>query len=144
MKFTKIDYSFFLKLLGAFLFLALSQTSTAVGRQVQNKLIKVQMLTTKKKSRELGRSSVDTSINKIEGKVVDSQTKEPLPAAIVVIKGTVIAASTDTSGNFNLGIPDNLVNRKIVLIISLVGYVRKEFPVKWKNLQSQKDFLLTK
>ena len=60
MKYAKTNYSFFLKLLCGFLFLALSKTPVAVGRQIQNNLIEVQKLTNKNKSRELGMSSVDT------------------------------------------------------------------------------------
>ena len=96
------------------------------------------------KIKELEKTSSDTPINnKIQGRVVDSETKDFLTGATVVIKGTNIATSTDTEGNFYLVIPESLWNRKMVLTISLVGYVRKDFVIHKKDRQAKKDFFIT-
>jgi len=49
----------------------------------------------------LARNSVFAAANSnIEGRVLDAQTKSPLPGANVMLKGTSLGAATDLSGRF--------------------------------------------
>jgi TonB-linked SusC/RagA family outer membrane protein len=65
----------------------------------------------------------------LNGKVVDSGTREPLPGATVMVKGTAIGAVTSIEGTFSIGIPDE----SATLIFSFVGYTTQEIPVKGKQ-----------
>jgi len=56
---------------------------------------------------------------------VTSQTGETLPGVTVVVKGTTTGASTDVNGKFSLSVPSN----DAVLIISSIGFTRKEVPI---------------
>lgn len=70
--------------------------------------------------------------SQITGKLLDSQTKEPLIGATVTIKGTTTAASASLTGSFKITIP---APGTAVLVISYVGYVPKEISVtSSKNL----------
>lgn len=109
-----------------------------------NKVLKTSNFKYTLKVEEIKTIFADTSINIIEGSVVDSETKEFLPGASVIIKRTVRGTSTDAEGNFYLVIPENLLKLKIVLVISTVGYKRKEFPVNIKDIHIKKNFLMTK
>lgn len=52
----------------------------------------------------------------IKGKVISASTKEAIPGATVVQKGTTIGALTDVNGNFSISIP-----KGSTLLISFVG-----------------------
>ena len=63
---------------------------------------------------------------KIRGKVIDVSSKEPLFGASLIIEGTSIGSSTDFEGEYLiLQAPAG----KHLLIVSYVGYKRKEIPV---------------
>lgn len=64
----------------------------------------------------------------VKGKVVDS-TGEPLIGVSVVIKGTTMGNVTDLDGNFSI---ENVADDN-VLVLSYVGYLPQEIPVKGKN-----------
>ena len=55
------------------------------------------------------------------GKVVDSETNEPLPGATVVIKGTQNGTTTDFDGLFSISAADSST-----LVISFIGYGTQE------------------
>jgi len=55
----------------------------------------------------------------VSGKVLDVDTKEPIPYAVVKVKGTDKYTSTDTQGNFKV---NGLCSQKNTLIISCIGY----------------------
>ena len=62
--------------------------------------------------------------NTISGKIVDSETGEPLPGAYVQIKGTNTGTVTDLEGNYSISAsPDD------VLVISFVGFESQELTV---------------
>jgi TonB-dependent receptor len=63
----------------------------------------------------------------ISGVVSDLSSKESLPYASVVIKGTVIGMTTDMDGNFRFS---NLQAGDYILQVSYVGYGTKEVSVK--------------
>jgi len=56
---------------------------------------------------------------KIAGKVVDKETKEPLPGASVIIQGTTLGAATDASGNYVIL---NVPAGTYTVVASYVGY----------------------
>tara|TARA_R110001592_G_scaffold307299_2_gene580606 strand:- start:103093 stop:105558 length:2466 start_codon:yes stop_codon:yes gene_type:complete len=55
----------------------------------------------------------------VEGTVLDFETREPVPFATLVFKGTSIGAITDFEGKFVI---KNSINPKDTLIISCIGY----------------------
>lgn len=59
---------------------------------------------------------------KIEGRIVDDQTGEPLPGASVVIKDRNKGTISDINGNFTIEVssPDD------ILLVSFVGYAPQE------------------
>lgn len=64
----------------------------------------------------------DSIKNRITGKLVEEDSREPIPNVIVGIKGTVIIAKTDSLGNFEILVPENYPNNEITLILPNVGY----------------------
>ena len=58
----------------------------------------------------------------IKGKVVDSQTKEPVIGATVQIPGTSIGTATEADGSFVLSTPEKSVNVEVIYI----GYVTQK------------------
>jgi hypothetical protein len=65
-----------------------------------------------------------------EGVVLDAQTHQPIPGAIVMLQGTSSGVSTDEHGKFVL--PISSAQAKITLLISFVGYetVKKELDLR--------------
>jgi len=73
----------------------------------------------------------DSSVNQItvSGSVTDAKGT-PIPGATVMVKGTHDGASTDENGHFSLaGVRPNAV-----LVISSVGFEKREVPVKGKTI----------
>lgn len=62
---------------------------------------------------------------KISGKVLDSDSKEPLVGVYVVIKASQMGTVTDLDGNFNIDLPDG----SDILVFSYVGYQTQEIKV---------------
>lgn len=63
----------------------------------------------------------------ITGKIIDEGTKEFLPGANILIKGTVNGTATDTKGEFSL---KTKAKFPFILVISSVGFQTQEFEVK--------------
>ncbi|MBX0291842.1 TonB-dependent receptor [Hymenobacter sp. HSC-4F20] len=59
----------------------------------------------------------------VSGRVTQSNG-DPLPGVTVIVKGTTIGTTTDGDGRFSLNVPENST-----LIVSYVGFTRKEVPV---------------
>jgi len=68
--------------------------------------------------------------NTVKGIVADALTKEPLPGASVMIKGSSDAASTNADGRFNIK-----VNRNdgFTLVFTYIGFNRREVEVRLKD-----------
>ncbi|MEP4532803.1 MAG: SusC/RagA family TonB-linked outer membrane protein [Cyclobacteriaceae bacterium] len=62
---------------------------------------------------------------KIEGRVVDQNTKEGLPGVTILIKDTDNGTTSDFDGNFSL----NLESKDRTLVFSFIGYLAKEVKV---------------
>ncbi len=77
----------------------------------------------------------------LKGKVQDADSKDPLPGASVLVKGTSIGASTDLNGNFMI---NNIPVGEQTLIVSYVGYIADTGSVSISSGQTVvKDFYLT-
>jgi hypothetical protein len=63
----------------------------------------------------------------ISGKVIDRETKDPMPFASVYIKGKSIGTVTNLYGEFDFHIPDEYRNE--ILVTSMLGYSNFESPV---------------
>ncbi|MCF8424851.1 MAG: carboxypeptidase-like regulatory domain-containing protein [Bacteroidia bacterium] len=86
--------------------------------------------------------TTDSLKNIVKGMVVDSKTKEPLPFATIIIKGTKTGTTTDMNGKFKLFIPDSLLADKIYLIMNYVGYQMTEVEVNKNDLPLTKELLI--
>ncbi len=77
----------------------------------------------------------------IKGKVLDADSKDPLPGATVLVKGTSIGASTDLNGAFVIhGVPSG----DQTIVVSYIGYVVSNEVVNVPSDQTlEKDFYLT-
>jgi len=73
----------------------------------------------------LTQSFVFAQVRTITGNVTDKQTKETLPGATILIKGTTSGTSTDIDGKFSISVSSN----DAVLVISFVGYEPSEITV---------------
>jgi TonB-linked SusC/RagA family outer membrane protein len=60
----------------------------------------------------------------ISGSIRDSATGAPLPGVTIQVKGNTLGTITDASGNFSMDVP-----AQATLVISFLGYERKEIPV---------------
>ena len=65
----------------------------------------------------------------ISGKVIDKETRDPLPA-YVSVKGTEIGTSADYDGTFKLDLGSAGFAKEVILEVFQVGYKRKELAVK--------------
>ena len=68
--------------------------------------------------------------NQITGKIVDSETKESLVGATVVIKGTTKSTTSSLNGTFKISVPQ----AGATLLVSYIGYVTRQVEVS-----AQKD-----
>ncbi len=59
----------------------------------------------------------------VTGKIVDATTKEPLPGATVILKGTERAVPTTLNGTFSLKVDDA---NAAAILVNYVGYLQKE------------------
>lgn len=66
---------------------------------------------------------------KITGKVLDTDSKEPLLGVYVVIKDSQTGTITDLDGNYSINVPDS----KSILVFSYVGYQTQEVKVENKT-----------
>ena len=69
----------------------------------------------------------------ITGKVTDEKGK-PLVGANIFLKGTVIGTATNSKGEFELS---KLKNNSYTLIISMIGYEKKEINLSFSDTKSQ-------
>ena len=67
----------------------------------------------------------NSSINQVTGRVLDSNTKEPIAGASILIKGTTIGTVSNLEGYFALSIPSSGGQ----LEISFIGYEKQVLPV---------------
>ncbi|MCX6237279.1 MAG: mucoidy inhibitor MuiA family protein [Bacteroidia bacterium] len=63
--------------------------------------------------------------NQVSGRVYDATTKEPLPGATVVIRGTTLGTITDPDGKYSLSTSGN--NNE--LVVSFIGFESQTLPI---------------
>lgn len=63
----------------------------------------------------------------LSGRIIDKETKEPLPFASLGIRGKAVSTITNQQGDFDFHIPGHL--RNDMFVISMVGYKSYEAPV---------------
>ncbi len=73
-------------------------------------------------------AGIASAQTQVSGNVADASTGAPIPYAAIQIKGTMTGASTNEDGDFSLA-----VKPTDVLIISSVGYLPQEIPVKGRS-----------
>ena len=61
----------------------------------------------------------------VQGRVIDSDTKEALPGVNILVKGTMVGTATDKNGMYSLDVP----SRNDTLIVSYIGYKTKVVPI---------------
>lgn len=86
--------------------------------------------------------TTDTLKNVVQGLVIDSKTKEPLPFAIIYIKGTKTGTVTELDGKFKFIIPDSLLAEKIYLVIAFIGYEKTEIVINKNELPITKNLFI--
>lgn len=77
--------------------------------------------------------SYKNNLTQVSGHIFDSKSKEPIPGANIVIKGTSIGTVTDANGAYSLAIPQN----GGVLTISFIGYKPIEAPISRQQMDFQ-------
>jgi hypothetical protein len=78
--------------------------------------------------------SYKNNFAQVFGHIYDGNTKEPIPGATVMIKGTSIGTVTDVNGSYSISVPQN----GGLLSISFIGYKQIETPIT----NQQMDFRL--
>ena len=63
------------------------------------------------------------------GKIIDSETWEPMAGVNIVVKGSTVGTISDLDGNFTLSVND----ANAVLVFSFIGYVTQEIPYGGKT-----------
>ena len=91
---------------------------------------------------EKSEPKTDDNKNIAQGTIIDSDTKEPVPFATILIKGTKTGTTSDIEGKFKLLIPDDLLTDKISLMITSIGYELKELVFDRKDLPITKDIIV--
>src|SRR5947209_4033660 len=66
----------------------------------------------------------------VTGKVTDSKDGSPIYGVSVLAKGTAVGTVTDVNGAFKLSVPPS----SNTLVVSYIGYERKEVPITGPNL----------
>jgi len=61
----------------------------------------------------------------IQGKIIDKETREPLPA-YVSVKGTEIGSAADYDGTFSIILKTSADNKTVILKVFQIGYKKKE------------------
>mgnify|MGYP002621863997 FL=1 len=76
-------------------------------------------------------------VTRVSGKILDSQTKEPLPFVSIVFKGAKVSTSSDFDGNFVI-----VANQPVdSLIFTYVGYIRKGYSIKQGSSTSMNVYM---
>ncbi|WP_333863396.1 TonB-dependent receptor plug domain-containing protein, partial [Chitinophaga sp.] len=74
----------------------------------------------------MAHASLAQNARTITGRVTDDASKDPIPGASVVLKGTTIGTATTAEGTFSLNLP---AGTNQVLVISSIGYATQEVAV---------------
>ena len=85
----------------------------------------------------------DSSMNYIEGVVLDSATKKPLDYVNIRLKDSKMNVSTDENGRFRMFIPEYiLASGNLTLVVTYIGYKKAEFTINATKLPITTELLL--
>lgn len=73
----------------------------------------------------IGFSTAEAQEAEVSGSVTDAQTEDALVGVNISVKGTTMGTSTDTEGQFSLGVP----SLNDTLVFTYVGYEELEVPI---------------
>lgn len=80
------------------------------------------------------------TIQYIRGVIIDGTNKSILPGANIILKGRRISTVSDSSGKFELPLPENYKEKTVTLEIHYIGYLISEFVVPLGNVTSEREF----
>jgi iron complex outermembrane recepter protein len=66
----------------------------------------------------------------IQGRIISSNSNEPLPDASVQVKGTLVGTTADADGRFSMYVPAGATS----LVFNYTGYVSQEVPIGTKTV----------
>src|SRR4051812_42678208 len=69
----------------------------------------------------------ESSLVVVSGKVVDQNTKEPLPGVSILIKGTVAGTSTNNKGEFSIR---TRLRFPFTVVFNYIGFQQQEYVIK--------------
>ncbi len=84
-------------------------------------------------------SNIYAQIIEVDGKVISSSSKQPLPLANVIVEGKNIGTSTDNNGYFSLR---GELDKKDKLLITYIGYEPKEVLIEELLFSRDKNIYL--
>lgn len=85
----------------------------------------------------------DSSMNYIEGVVLDSATKKPLDYVTIRLRGAKTNVSTDENGRFKMFVPEYiLASGNLILDVTYIGYEKAEFAINVTKLPITTELLL--
>lgn len=76
----------------------------------------------------------------IKGRLINKETKEPVPFANIILPGTTHGASSDSDGNFSIGYTDLM--KELAFKISAVGFTTVDLPIGKAIVDSEKGELV--
>jgi outer membrane receptor protein involved in Fe transport len=82
-------------------------------------------------------SSLLLAQTSVSGTVTDTETKQPIPGASIMVKGKLAGTVTDASGKFEF---TTTLTPPFTLVISLIGYQKQE--VEWRDASTALAFSL--
>lgn len=139
------NYSYLYKILTGLLLLGGAKNIDAQSNI--NTEIEISTLLDNKEFKEQNEVNIETlpdsSMNYIEGVVLDSATKKPLDYVTIRLKGAKTNVSTDENGRFKMFVPEYiLASGNLTLVVTYIGYEKAEFTIDATKLPITTELLL--
>ncbi|HTF04592.1 MAG TPA: hypothetical protein VK826_11230 [Bacteroidia bacterium] len=84
----------------------------------------------------------DTTKPVLNAQVIDINTGESIPYAIVTIAGSNVGAQTDSAGNISFRIPDSFTQDTLVFVIQSPGYSPVQYSIARNQISETKKLLV--
>jgi hypothetical protein len=139
---SKNNFSHLYKFLSGLLLLGTVENSFSKNKVFQTEIIQT---IDSAKSQSVAENKIqytDSLKNIIHGVVIDKQTKETIPFASILVKGTQISMVANIDGEFKLLLPENILEGSINLVISYAGYESAETLINGQDLPITKEFII--
>lgn len=139
------NYSYLYKILTGLLLLGGAKNIDAQSNI--NTDIEISTLLDNKEFKEQNEVNIETlpdsSMNYIEGVVLDSATKKPLDYVTIRLKGAKTNVSTDENGRFKIFVLEYiLASGNLTLVVTYIGYEKAEFTINATKLPITTELLL--